>query len=161
MEIIVYKQTISFLMSVLFGLLLGVMYAFFLCLKSEFCLKKISKGIFDSIFVISAFYLFFLSFFKFNGFDLRIYHIAGVFFGIILYFFTLNSLFYPVFRFFLKFFRKILKILLYPVRFLCKIVNRIFSCFKKVYALISAYVLRFLKNRIDGIKKILKRRKKV
>jgi len=160
MEIVIYEQTYSFIVSVLSGLIIGIIYNFFGCLKSEFNSGKISKGIVDILFILSAFLFFFFSFFNFNGFNLRFYHIAGIFLGFILYYFTLKSIFCHIFKVFFKISEKILKILLYPLKFLCTIVYRIFVFFKKAYILISGYIIRFFTGRLNAVKKTLKRRKK-
>ena len=161
MEFGVYEQTFSFLASAFLGFFLGIIYDFFKCIKKNLRVNKIENNIVDIVFLLSSFAFFFFIMFRLNGFNLRIYHILGTFIGIILYFSTLSVLVSRFFIFFLNFFEKILKILLYPMKFLCKIINRVFTFIKGIFRYILKFLKRLLNIPIRSFKSILKRRKKI
>ena len=161
MELSLSGQTISFLHSALTGFISGIIYDFFMCLKRDFKKSKFSHILWDIIFIITALSFFFFSFFKLNGFDIRIYHIIGIIIGLTLYFNTISGFFCRFFKGFFNFFKKLFKILLYPVRFLCKIVYRIFLFVKKIFDLLFKIADSFFSKHIKAVKKLFKRMKKI
>ncbi len=161
MELSVILQGYSLLISFSSGILCGMIYDFLKILKTKLKPNRSFKNIFDIISVIIIFTFFFLFFLGFNGFNLRIYHILTVLLGLILYFGVLFKVFCPIFKIFFNFIEKILILLLYPVKFSCKILSGIFGFFFRIIKKIYKWFKLLLRKPYEKTKKILKRRKKV
>ena len=161
MEITVYEQSFLFLFSIIAGGIIGLIYDFFRSFKSVFVIKENFNIIFDILFIISVFSFLFTYFLKINGFDLRIYHIIGCISGFFLYYISISGIILCFFRFFLNIFKKILKILLYPVRFLCKIVNRVFVFIFKILSKVTTLIKKMVKGYTYSLEKFVRRKRKL
>ena len=161
MELTILDQTISFFYSVLTGVVSGLIYELFAGIKNVFLKNKILKDITDILFVLTLFVFLIFSFFSICGLGFRIFHIAGLFLGAIIFFLTVGGFFYKVFEKILKIFKFFLKILLYPLK-LCyiivmSIIRRIVSFFRPFFCRIS---LLYAKT-VVSIKRIAVRRGKI
>lgn len=109
MEIDFYTQTNAFLYSFLLGAGLGALYGPFKALRITFLSGKISVVLCDILFMlIASFSLFFYSLAMLYGF-IRIYVLAGVIGGFILYRVTLGSLLFRIYAPLIGFIEKILR----------------------------------------------------
>lgn len=116
-------EMVTFVASVLLAFFTGIVYDFFRAIRF-FCKRIVIWDILMWLVILTA--VFFVWFFVADG-RVRWYMIIGTFFSEIIYFFTLSKYVFFVLKFALGkicgFFRIILKILLTPLCFLCKIVG--------------------------------------
>ena len=113
----------SFLMSILLALGMGLIYDLFRAIRA------FGKRIlfWDIIMWISLFTAFFCGWYILLDSQVRWYMILGAFFSGIIYFFSMSKYVFFLLHFFVgkicRIFRIIIKILLTPLRFLCKIIG--------------------------------------
>ena len=161
MEMTVMEQTVAFLYSALAGFLTGMLYDFFKCLKNIIFTNRITRDFIDVIFVFLVSAFMFFSFYEICALNFRFYHILGLMLGIIIYFTSVNRVFYKIFEKILIILKEIFKILLYPLKFFSKIVIGIFMLIYKVVRIPYKYLKKKLRNIIISFKKISRRVRKV
>lgn len=109
MEIDFYTQTNAFLYSFLLGAILGALYGPFKAFRVTFLSGKISVVICDVLYMlIASLLLFFYSLAMMYGY-IRIYVIAGVLVGFILYRMTVARLLFCIYDPIIKLIKKILR----------------------------------------------------
>lgn len=132
MSIVVTHELYSFLFITLSGCILCAVYDFFKELIMPFYNKFLFVLFFDVIFWVFGVGFIWFCIISSNDGRLRFYQFLGCILGAILYFFSLSFVFRQIFKNIFKIIRFILKILLTPVRFLYKILLRVFFDFRKV-----------------------------
>lgn len=134
MGVNISQELISFLSTVIAGILLGVIYDFFYIL-SGFLKGKFFVSFFDILYTVFAFIITIFILYSYSSYSLRLFLFLGLFLGGILYFFTLSKpikcILGYIFKNILKIFHFIFKILLTTVRFLYKILLVHFLDFTK------------------------------
>ena len=98
---------------------------------------KIPTAVMDILFWLTASVLMCAALLYFNNGILRGYEIIGAIIGALLYFLTISKpvikLFTVIFKFFFEKLKFICKILLTPLRFLYKILYKIYNCSSKIF----------------------------
>ena len=131
-ELSVAKESTAFLLFVLTGLTSGMLYAALKQALDIFSKNKKVHCIFEPIIIFSVLTFIIISFISINNLDMKFYAVSGIFLGSILYFLIFFKFFARIFFCFFIFFKKILKILLYPAHILCIILKRVFLLIKKM-----------------------------
>ena len=135
MEVVVAEQTVLFLKACLFGFALGLFYEFFRILR---LMVKTGTG---TIFLEDLLYwsvcalISFLFILTVNSGQLRIFLLAGIIIGMIVYFFTVGTLVMRASKAIINFIRKVLRVLyktlILPIIKLMHAGKRIFNRFTK------------------------------
>ncbi len=122
MKVSLEYEIFSFLASVILAVLIGLVYDFFRAIR-----KTLKKSVLCDIlmWITVSFLVVWTWFFAFLG-ELRWYMVLGALFTGVIYFLTISKYTYFLFQFLVDkicfIFAVILKILLTPPRFLCKII---------------------------------------
>ena len=161
MDFSVTQQSTSFLFFCLLGFLTGIFYDFAKALRILLKADKKTTALIDVAFLICIFIFYLKILFQYNGLGIHIFQLLGAFLGLMLYFSTVSSFFEGVFKIILTILSKILKILLYPLTFLCRIVGGIVQILKKQVGRLFSRILNTGKKAAIHFKKFKKRRKKV
>ena len=132
MDISVRQQALYFLLSILSGMLTGVVFDFVRALRNELN-SRFLKNLLDLVFVIAAGTIITVFLFCTNGIQLRFFIILGIVLGIVLYFFTLTRVFGFVFLINCKFFKFFLQKLLQPIVLLCIMIKKMAVCAGKTF----------------------------
>jgi len=132
LSIVVTHELYSFAYVVIACCIACVVFDFFSELLSTFRMGTVASCVLDVIFWIFIIAFMWMSLISSNDGRLRLYQILGGILGCFLYFFSLRFIVSLIFKNIFKFIRFILKILLTPVRFLYKILVRVFLKIWKV-----------------------------
>lgn len=165
MGVDITSETITFLSTVVCGIICGILYDIFKVLFNDGRKNKIIVSVFDiflsffiGIFIIFVFYFY-------NSFLIRWYMIIGLIVGVILYFLCFSTFIIKILEKILKIFEFILKILLTPARFLYRIllirvIDTVKKFFYKIYFNIKNTEKICKINRGKKMKKNVKKRVK-
>ena len=131
MNQVTIDQFYLFMIFILNGVMIGILFDIFRILRRSFNTSNIITCIEDAIFwTLSAFSILY-TLFVFNNGEIRGYIFIGLFLGIALYMLFLSK---PIIKISVKiilFFKniicKILKIILYPIKIIIKYINKIIS----------------------------------
>ncbi|MBQ4110972.1 MAG: spore cortex biosynthesis protein YabQ [Clostridia bacterium] len=159
MDISVRQQALYFLLSVLSGMLTGVVFDFVRAVRNEIK-SKFLKNLLDLLFVVAAGAIITVFLFFANGIELRFFIILGIVLGIVLYFFTLTRIFGFVFLINCKFLKFFLQKLLQPLILLCIMIRKMAVCAGKLALKIKKFAGKQVvreKKILDSFKKRLKR----
>lgn len=130
MNTIAIEQTYSFLIFVINGILIGILFDIFRILRKSFQTPDIITYIEDSLFWILAGLTTLIILFRFNDGELRLYTFLGIILGVLVYMLTLSKLFIKInvtiITFLKNIFGKMIKILIYPFQCIIKLLQRIF-----------------------------------
>ena len=118
------NQAYIFMIFILIGIIIGVIFDFFRVLRKTIKTKDIITYIEDIIFCLLTGIILLYSIFNFNNGEIRIYMFIALILGIITYILTISKYFIKINVFILK---KILEIIKIPIRFLDKIIHKIFK----------------------------------
>ncbi len=125
MSISVTHELYSFSFMVLCGCVLKLLYDLVSCLRNTLRFGSTLTFVTDIIFWIFSFVILWQSLLLSTGGRLRLYLLSATFLGGVLYYFSLGAIVCFLFEKILKFLQIIFKILLTPMRFLYKILNRV------------------------------------
>lgn len=134
------------------GIIIGLFFDIFRIFRRSFKTSDLVTYLQDTIFWICTgiFILFIL--FEFNNGQIRSYTIIGLVVGIIVYMFTISKYFIKInvkiITFFKNVISKILFIVLFPVRFLLKILK------KTIFRPVSFFIINIRKSFTNSYKKI-------
>ena len=140
---IIMKQLHLFLISGLYGILLGIWYEFFRTLRKNFVHKNRMVHLEDIIFCLTAAAGLFILFQVFNQGMIRFYCLVGLECGTLLYFFLLSKWTGKVLLYFVKFISNIIKILstifLFPVKLIVKNTGKILKNMQRTIKIIKEH----------------------
>ncbi len=159
MENGILAQLYSMLVFIISGMLIGIFFDIFRILRKTFRTSDVITYIEDIIFwIITSFFLIFVIFNFTNG-EIRFYNIISLIFGSLLYIILISKFFIKINVKLVLFIKKatimILKIFLTPIRFLTKILQKIFKPFTFLVLNTKNILLNFKKS-----KKIRKKHRK-
>ena len=148
----VTNQTSLFLIFIVNGILIGLLFDFFRVLRKSFKTSDIVTYIEDILFWILTGFIILYSIFVFNNGEIRLFLFLGIILGIISYLLFVSSYIIKINVAIIKFFKKVIstisKILLKPIKFLLRIIKRLF--FKPI----SFLIINCRKISTNFIKKI-------
>jgi spore cortex biosynthesis protein YabQ len=140
------NQALNFLCTAGLGFIIGMLYDLFSVILTKIKAGKIVTGAFDVLFwIISTAATFFL-FFCFHNSGVEWYLFLGIFLGLILYFFSFGNIFRKIFLKIIEFTLKLFKILLTPLRFLLKMMNKVIQFLIKIFMEPVGFLLDHLKK---------------
>ncbi len=146
------QQLYSFIIFILVGFLIGLLFDMFRISRKTFKTSDIVTSLEDILFWILTGLLIIFSLFKFNNGDIRVYIIVSLIIGITIYMLLFSKIVITILVKFINVIKKIvsyiLKFILYPVRLILKILKILFKPIKKIQ-----------NNMTNKIKKILKMKK--
>ena len=119
-----------FYIFILTGILLGLLFDVFRILRRSFKTSDFITYVEDIIFWILAGFLLFYTIYKFNNGEIRSYVLLGIGLGITIYILMFSKIFIKVnvkiITFIKQIFTQILKLVLFPFKFLCNLLRKIF-----------------------------------
>lgn len=119
------NQTYAFVMFILNGLLIGILFDIFRIFRKSFKTPDCITYIEDTLFWILSGLILLYSIFKFNNGELRFFVFMGVIFGISIYILIFSKMFIKVCVYIINFIKKLFKILIIiPTKFIIKILNK-------------------------------------
>lgn len=125
----VRNQAYLFLIFIINGILIGLLFDFFRILRKSFKTKDFITYIEDIIFWILAGFLVLYSIFTFNNGEIRLFIFLGLALGISIYLLTISKyimkISVEIIRWIKKIISQILKIFTYPFMFIIKIVKKV------------------------------------
>ncbi len=125
------SQVNFFLTSILLGILCGIYFDIFRILRKSIKHSRFYINLEDFLFWVVTTFIFYYVFLHKNNGDIRGYILFGFGIGFILEILLISKLFIKIgvkaVRFLVKIFRKILTLILQPIRFLCKMVLRLYT----------------------------------
>lgn len=156
------NQAYIFIIFVMVGIIVGIIFDFFRILRKSFKTKDFVTYIEDIVFCILTGLILLYSIFKFNSGEIRIYMFLGVLIGCSLYMLTISKYFIKINVFILttltNILKKIISILYIPFKYLKKILTKIF--FKPI-SFIIINIRKMMSNIFTKSKNILKNNKKL
>ncbi len=155
------NQTNLFLIFIVNGMLIGLLFDFFRILRKTFKTNDIITYIEDILFWILTGGIILYSIFTFNNGEIRLFLFIGILLGCIFYMLTLSSYIIKtntaIINFLKKIIGKILNVILFPIKCILKIIKRIL--FKPISFLtinIRKNSTNLLKNIYNSIKNVNK-----
>lgn len=120
------NQAYSFLIFILNGLLLGILFDIFRILRKSFKTPDFVTYIEDIFFWILSGFILLYSIFKFNNGELRLYVFMGILIGIFIYMLLFSKIFINVSTYIIRVLKKTFHILIFiPISFIIKIIKKI------------------------------------
>lgn len=159
MTVSVANQATVFLMCLLCGVVIGIVFDLSRCIRRLTNCGDVLTFVCDLLFMVMAFVIFFLCAVRFNYGDVRIFMIVSAMLGLIFYFFTLSKLFIFAVTYTVKF---VVQIILLPVKLLIKIFRRPIIFAANIGIKGAKKIKNRLKNMLYPFKKyiyVLKKRK--
>ena len=153
MENSIISQTILFIIFILNGVFVGILFDFFRILRRSFKTSDIITYIQDILFWILAGASILYSIFKFNNGELRLYIFIGILLGVSAYILIFSRLFIKISVEIINFVKKVLfNLIVVPTKFIIKllkksILNPIIYILKKIMSL-----FRFLHKKYCSIR---------
>ena len=139
----IISQLYLFLLSCLYGILLGIWYEFFRTLRKNFVHKNRTVHLEDIIFCLTAAVGLFMLFQVFNQGMIRLYCLVGLECGTLLYFFLLSKWTGKMLFYFVKFISNIIKIIgkiiLFPVKLIVKNIGKILKNMQRTIKIIREH----------------------
>jgi spore cortex biosynthesis protein YabQ len=152
-----HNQVYVFLIFILNGFLIGLLFDTFRILRKSFKTSNIITNIQDIIFWILSGLLSIYSIFKFTDGTLRIYIFLGILLGYILYLLIFSKIYIGIFVYILTFIKKLLYfIIIVPFSFILRIISKIIFrplkfIFDKIFVRISDFLKKSAKKVIKNI----------
>ena len=120
------NQACSFLIFILNGLLLGILFDIFRILRKSFKTPDFVTYIEDMFFWILSGMILLYSIFRFNNGELRLYIFIGIFIGILIYMLLFSKIFINVSTYIIKVLKKIFHILIFiPIKFIINVIKKV------------------------------------
>lgn len=160
MENGILTQLYSILVFIISGIFIGIFFDIFRILRKSFHTSDIITYIEDALFwLITGLFLIFVIFNFTNG-EIRIYNIIGLILGSLLYMILISKIFIKINVKIVLFIKKIVisitKILIIPIQFLAKILQKIFKPFTFFVINTKNILLNFKKSKNNKKKHIEK-----
>lgn len=156
MNDVTINQAYLFLIFILNGMFIGILFDIFRILRRSFETPNFVTSIEDAIFWIGAMASVLYTLFVFNNGEIRGYIFIGLFLGIALYMLILSKFIVKISVIIITFFKdtlyKIFKIIIYPIKIIYKMM-------KKVFAKPIKSVFKCLDNVENSMKKKIKLKK--
>lgn len=132
-------QAYAFLIFVLNGILIGILFDIFRIFRKSFKTLDIVTYIEDCMFWIISVLLLLYSIFKFNNGEIRLYILIGVILGVSLYMLIFSKMFINTSVCIIKIIKRIFNIIIIiPIKFLIRIINKIFlKPLKKIFVFLQ------------------------
>ena len=150
----IINQGILFLIFVLNGIIIGLIFDFFRILRKSFKTSNFITYIEDILFWVLTGLLLIYSIFKFNNGEIRLFMLFGVFMGCVIYMLLISSFFIRINVKIISILKKITKniiiIINIPISLIKKISKKVF--FKPIHFITINYKKAYRK--IENIKKI-------
>ena len=142
------KELYTFLMFILTGLAIGILFDIFRILRRSFKTKDFITYIEDILFWIFTGIILLYSIFTFNNGELRAFVFIGVLLGIILYILTLSKYLIKICVYTVNIIKKII---IFPIKLLVNLVKKIFIIpLNKIIVTIKKYLKKIiLKNKLS------------
>lgn len=148
----VLGQLYSFIVFILVGFLIGLLFDMFRISRRTFKTSDIVTSIEDILFWLLAGLLIIFSLFKFNNGDIRVYIIIGLIAGVSIYILIFSKLIIntlvKIIMFIKKIMSKIIKICLFPI-----------NIFKMIFKILTKPIKKLQKMTICKIKNLTKTKK--
>ena len=156
------NQMLSFIVFILNGLLIGVLFDTFRILRKSFKSSNFVTSIQDIIFWILSGLIMIYSIFKFANGELRFYIFFSIVLGYILYLLIFSKIYIVVSFNLINCIKKFLHYTVFiPISILFKIINKIiFVPFKFIFEKIFNNLLEILRKIVIKVKKIIFKSKK-
>lgn len=143
-------QTGLFLIFVLDGIIIGVLFDFFRILRKSFVTGNIITAIEDIIFWLLSGILILYSIFTYNNGIIRGYMFLGVLCGALLYMLTISKLFIKINVIIISFIKKAISIILRPIKWILDILKNIFlkpvsAIFIRINKILKKFIIKILK----------------
>ncbi len=151
MENGILTQLYSMLVFIISGIFIGIFFDVFRILRKSFHTPDIITYIEDALFwIVTGLFLIFVIFNFTNG-EIRIYNIIGLILGSILYMILISKFFIKINVKIVLFLKKVIisivKILILPIQFLAKILQKIFKPFTFFVINTKNILLNFKKSK--------------
>lgn len=117
------NQAYTFIIFVIVGICIGVLFDFFRILRKAFNTKDFITYIEDILFCILTGIILLYSIFKFNSGEIRLYIFIGILFGVIIYMLSISKFFVKINLFVIEKIKQIFK----PISFVIINVRKILS----------------------------------
>ena len=142
------KELYTFLMFILTGLAIGILFDIFRILRRSFKTKDFITYIEDILFWIFTGIILLYSIFTFNNGELRGFVFIGVLLGIILYILTLSKYLIKICVYAVNIIKKII---IFPIKLLANLVKKIFIIpLNKIIVTIKKYLKKIIsKNKLS------------
>lgn len=149
MENTIFSQMYSFLIYIISGMIIGIFFDIFRILRKTFHTSDVITSIEDIIFwIITGIFLLYILFQISDG-EIRIYNIAGLIIGSIIYMLTISKFFIKINVFIVSTIKNIVyklsKIFIIPIKIF-------FNIIKKIYTPITFFVINLRKNLLNHTK---------
>lgn len=156
MEISVAGQTYTFLMSLIFGAILGLFYDIFRIFRIAFDFGKIAVFIEDALFFTISAVLTFIFIFTVNSGEIRFFILIGILAGAVIYYYTIGMLIYKSAKVIIGFvkmiIRGILRIILKPFYLIYRLMKPIFKKIKNLFKIFSKKINFLFKFKLKKFK---------
>lgn len=142
------KELYTFLMFILTGLAIGILFDIFRILRRSFKTKDFITYIEDILFWVFTGIILLYSIFTFNNGELRGFVFIGVLLGIILYILTLSKYLIKICVYTVNIIKKII---IFPIKLLVNLVKKIFIIpLNKIIVTIKKYLKKIIsKNKLN------------
>lgn len=149
------NQAYIFLIFIINGLLIGILFDIFRILRKSFKTSDFITYMQDILFWTIAGFLIIFSIYKFNSGEIRIFIFLGLLVGIIFYLLTISKYFITINVKIITFISKVIeKIFIYPIKFILRTINKI------IIRPISGFSYKTCQIFNKKIKKIVKNKNK-
>lgn len=153
------NQAYIFLIFIINGLLIGILFDIFRILRKSFKTSDFITYLQDILFWTCAGFLILFSIYTFNSGEIRLFIFVGLLFGIALYLLTISKYFITINVKIITFISNILeKIFILPIKFIFKLINKIIirpiSSF--FYKICQSFKKKIVKNKKNFKKKVAK-----
>ncbi len=148
------NQAYSFLIFILNGILIGLLFDIFRILRKSFKTPDVLTILEDIFFGITSGAILLYSIFKFNNGELRIYILLGVLIGISVYILVFSKIFIKVSVKIISIIKLIFKIaIIKPIKFFYKIIKKlIIRPIHILYTKLKQKILYFFRNKKKNAK---------
>lgn len=130
MDALAAQQAYSFLVFILNGVIIGILFDIFRILRKSFQTADIVTYIEDFLFWILSGIITLFMIFKFNSGELRFYILVGIILGVSLYLLTFSKYFIKINVFLINLIKliteKIVSAVFYPIKVILKLLRKIF-----------------------------------
>lgn len=151
------NQTYLFIIFILNGFLIGILFDIFRILRKSFKTSDFVTSIEDIIFWILTAFIILYSVFKFNNGRLRAFLFVGIAFGVLIYILAFSKIFIKINLYIIKFIKKVFHyLIIVPISFIFKILKIIF----KPTSFIIINARKSLSNFKSKLKNLFNRKKK-
>lgn len=149
------NQAYIFLIFIINGLLIGILFDIFRILRKSFKTSDFITYMQDMLFWTLAGFLIIFSIYKFNSGEIRIFIFVGLLLGIIFYLLTISKYFITINVKIINIISKVFEIIfICPIRFIFKVINKI------IIRPISRFFYKIRQNSSKKIKNIVKNKNK-